>query len=273
VSENGGSVTVTVTRTGGSFGAVSVSYATSNGTATAGSDYTSTSGTLSWANGETANKTFTIGIINDAIVEGNETITLLLSNPSGGAMLGSPSTAVLTITDDDGPVSPTIQVNTLPDGPVTVDFAGDEYYTARLGIHGNEAGSPVVIGDPVYVGNNAASGAGGNAWTFRDGSTLVDAGFHWVDTNTANKWSISLTGDNTNPQTVSIYLEIGHPYGNAGEYLLTAGSTTTTITKSGTTHVTRYQVDVTFVGSITVEMKPKQTLAGSAFALAAILVQ
>ena len=62
VNENGGSVTITVTRTGGSNGAVGVSYATSNGTAAAGSDYTSTSGTLSWANGDTSNKTFSVPI-------------------------------------------------------------------------------------------------------------------------------------------------------------------------------------------------------------------
>src|SRR5439155_21253344 len=52
--ENGGSVTVTVTRTGGSLGAVGVAYATSDGTATAGKDYTTATGTLNWADGETA---------------------------------------------------------------------------------------------------------------------------------------------------------------------------------------------------------------------------
>ena len=88
VNENGGSVTITVTRTGGSNGAVGVSYATSNGTATAGSDYTATSGTLSWANGDTANKTFSVPIIDDSVYEGNETVNLTLSSPTGGATLG-----------------------------------------------------------------------------------------------------------------------------------------------------------------------------------------
>ena len=100
VNENGGSILITVTRTGGSSGAVGVSYATSNVSATAGSDYTSTSGTLSWANGNTASKTFSIPIINDSVYgEGNETVNLTLSSPTGGATLGSPSTAVLTIID------------------------------------------------------------------------------------------------------------------------------------------------------------------------------
>src|SRR5262249_21162935 len=99
VIENGGTATITVTRAGGSSGSVTVNYATSNGTATAGSDYTTTSGTLTFADGETS-KTFTVPIIDDTAVEGNETINLTLSSP-GGAALGSQSTAVLTIQDDD----------------------------------------------------------------------------------------------------------------------------------------------------------------------------
>ena len=101
VAESAGTATITATRTGGSTGAVGVSYATSNGSATAGSDYTAASGALSWANGDAANKTFTVTIINDTAVEGAETVNLTLSNPTGGATLGSPATATLTITDDD----------------------------------------------------------------------------------------------------------------------------------------------------------------------------
>ena len=80
VNENAGTATITVTRTGGSDGASRVNYATSNGTATAGSDYTAASGTLTFAAGETS-KTFTMPIINDTAVENAETVTLTLSNP------------------------------------------------------------------------------------------------------------------------------------------------------------------------------------------------
>jgi dienelactone hydrolase len=100
IVENGGSATITVTRTGGAFGPVSVNYATSNGSATAGSDYTAASGTLSWADGDSASKTFTIPILNDGAREPNETVTLTLSNATGSATLGT-AVATLTLTNDD----------------------------------------------------------------------------------------------------------------------------------------------------------------------------
>jgi hypothetical protein len=109
VNEDAGNATITVERTGGSDGAVSVQYATSDGTATANSDYTATSGTLSWADGDSADKTFTIPIANDGTDELDETVNVTLSNPSGGASLGNPSSAVLTIADDDA--QPTISIS------------------------------------------------------------------------------------------------------------------------------------------------------------------
>lgn len=106
VNEGGGTVTISVTRSGGSSGAVSVTYATSNGTATSPSDYTTTTNTLSWANGDSSAKTFSVGINDDALVESSETINLSLTNATGGATLGGTSSAVLTIIDNDSPVTP-----------------------------------------------------------------------------------------------------------------------------------------------------------------------
>ncbi len=100
-NEDSGIATITATRLNGTLGAVSVDYATDNGTATAGNDYTSTTGTLQWADGDATNKTFTINIANDSLVESNETVNLLLSNPTG-ATLGTPSAAILAINDNDG---------------------------------------------------------------------------------------------------------------------------------------------------------------------------
>jgi hypothetical protein len=108
VNEVDGTIAITVTRTGGSDVPVTIDYAMSNGTATAGSDYTAAASTLSFDVGETS-KTFTVPIINDSVVENAESVTLALSNPTRGAALGSPATATLTINSDDTNGQPVAQ--------------------------------------------------------------------------------------------------------------------------------------------------------------------
>ena len=80
--------------------AVSVDYATTDGTATAGVDYTTTAGTLTFAPGETA-KTVTVLILNDAIDEGKEKFTLRLSNPQGAYLRTMHREATGTIRNAD----------------------------------------------------------------------------------------------------------------------------------------------------------------------------
>lgn len=101
VAENGGTLTVTVNRVGGDAGAVSVNYATASGTATAGSDYTAVPATtLNFAALQTS-ATFIVTILDDPTYEGNETFGVNLSSPGGGATLGAPASAVVTITEND----------------------------------------------------------------------------------------------------------------------------------------------------------------------------
>jgi hypothetical protein len=100
INESGPTATITVTRTIGTNGTVSVKFTAGNGTATVGSDYAMTTGTLTFDSGETS-KSFTVPILDDNIVEGDETVNLTLSDPTGGATLGSQKTAVLTIIDND----------------------------------------------------------------------------------------------------------------------------------------------------------------------------
>jgi hypothetical protein len=100
VAAAGPTATITVSRQGGTNGAAQVSYSTvAGGTAVAGADYSSASGTLNWTNGDVAAKTFTIPILNNPQVQSNVTVNLALNSPSAGAALGVQSTAALTIVE------------------------------------------------------------------------------------------------------------------------------------------------------------------------------
>ncbi|MCA1634494.1 MAG: DUF4214 domain-containing protein [Acidobacteria bacterium] len=98
-SEGGGAISINVLRTGSAESPVSVDFATGGGTATAGTDYAATSGTLLFGVNERL-KTINVPLFNDALEEPDETINIALSNPVGGG-LGSVTAAVLTILDDD----------------------------------------------------------------------------------------------------------------------------------------------------------------------------
>lgn len=108
VDESAGTLTLTVLRSGGSAGAVSIAYATSNGSAQTPDDYTAVSGTLSFADGQSS-RTLAITLDNDALDEADENFTVTLSNPTGGATLGSPASATVTIVDDDP--TPTVTIH------------------------------------------------------------------------------------------------------------------------------------------------------------------
>lgn len=98
-SETEPAVSVRVIRSGTISDPSTVAYATADGTAVAGQDYTATSGTLSFGAGE-AEKTIDVPLTNDAAIEDPQTFTLALSNPSGSA-LGTPATHNVTVTSDD----------------------------------------------------------------------------------------------------------------------------------------------------------------------------
>jgi len=100
VGEAAGRASVTVTRSGDLSARVSVFYSTSDGTASERSDYTTATGRLDFAPGESS-KTFNVLVTDDAYVEGDETVTLTLAGATGGAFVGSTSTATLTIVSDD----------------------------------------------------------------------------------------------------------------------------------------------------------------------------
>jgi hypothetical protein len=100
VDEDGGSVEITVTRINGSDGKASVKVVTANGSAKKNKDFKKTTKKLKWADGDDSDKTFTVNIIDDSQIEGDETFKLKLKKAKG-AKLGSPKEAEVTIIDND----------------------------------------------------------------------------------------------------------------------------------------------------------------------------
>ena len=108
-TEGGAAVTVPVTRTGGNAGLVTAVYSIDiSSTATNSADY-SVSGTLSWNPGDSNPKNLLLSIVDDALVEGAETVVLRLDSTTGGATIGAPSTTTVTIAASDmtAPGAPT----------------------------------------------------------------------------------------------------------------------------------------------------------------------
>jgi pseudomonalisin len=98
VAEGEGSVTITVTRTGGSSSQATVDYATADGTGVDGTDYSQTVGTLTFGAGETT-KTFSVPILDDGTANPgiDKSVQLTLGNPGNGLVLGTPTAATLWI--------------------------------------------------------------------------------------------------------------------------------------------------------------------------------
>jgi hypothetical protein len=103
VDEGTPTFAVTITRSSGNQGAVSVALTTSNLTAIGGFDYTPVSAKVTFADGDTTPKSVLVPIIDDATVEGDQTLQLTLASPTNAAVLGTPSVAILTIHDNEPP--------------------------------------------------------------------------------------------------------------------------------------------------------------------------
>jgi hypothetical protein len=156
VNEATASLTIPVTRSS-TVGAATVTYATANGTATAGSDYTARSGTLSFAAG-VATVNIAVPIINDTAAEGNETFTVTLSNPVGMTLGATPVTTV-TIVDND--VVPTYRLSVFRSGsggvtstPVGIDC-----------VPGNACSASFAAGSSVTLVATPGAGWAFNRWS------------------------------------------------------------------------------------------------------------
>jgi hypothetical protein len=176
-------LTVQVQRLLGSTGAISVAYATSDGTAIAGTDYTAASGTLNWADGDSASKSFTITISGDTLAEVDETFSVNLSSPGGGASLGPQASVQVTIANDDG------------------GTAGSLAFSAAS-ISFSEGSADRTISIPV-LRSGGSTGAVGITYTFTNGSAINGSDFigstgslAWAaDDSAAKSINLTLTGD------------------------------------------------------------------------------
>ena len=165
---------------------VTVDYGTADGTATAGSDYTATSGTLTFQTGETT-KTISVSLLDDAIDEGDETLTLRLTNPQGAAL--SDGEAVGTITNSDAMprawtarFGRTVASHLVDALEARLEDASDSY--VQVGGHQvggmdvSEAVSRLAPQRDIWEEGTADPGMGGQGMTVRD--LLRRSSFHLV---------------------------------------------------------------------------------------------
>ncbi|QEH33418.1 Calx-beta domain protein [Aquisphaera giovannonii] len=105
-NESDGVAFITINRTGGSSGSVTIGFVSADGTARNGVNYTSVAGAITFAEGVTQ-QVVAIPLIDDGVADGNKTVNLYLSNPTLTAPLSPPIVSTLTIVNTD-PVPPTV---------------------------------------------------------------------------------------------------------------------------------------------------------------------
>ena len=166
VSEGAGSAEFTVTLSAPSAAAVTVAYATSDGTARAGQDYTGATGTLTIVAGSRTG-TISVAVLDDDYVEEDETFTVTLSAPTNATILDGMGTG--TIEDDDA-VEPPPELPTLEIDDVTVsEDGGPAEFTVTLS---TTSGQAVTVD---YRTANVTALAGSD-YTAASGTLVIDAG-------------------------------------------------------------------------------------------------
>jgi hypothetical protein len=278
-------VTYTVTLSSASNQTIKVNYATANGTATAGLDYTAINGLLTFAPGATS-QVINIPILNDSLNEADETFTLTLSSPTN-ASFGTLTTVTTTITD-----TLTASVTTtLPANVENLTLTG----TAAINGTGN-AGNNVITGNGANNILNGGAGAGidtligglGNDIYVVDSATdtiteLANGGTDTIQSSVtytiaaANVENLTLTGtaaingtgnDGNNVITgnganniLNGGAGIDTLIGGLGNDIYVVDSTTDTITDNGGTDTIQSSVTYTIAALINIE---NLTLTGAA---------
>lgn len=217
-------VTVAIVRTGGAEGTITIEYATSGGTASEGTDYVKAGGVLTFVNKETS-KTFDIPIKDDSLSEGSETVTITLSNPGGGASLGTPSTLTLIITDNEAGSSSSTSsttTSTSSTGP-SVGFGATQYSVDEdmptITITVVRAGSSSSSAAVTYATSNG-TGKSGNEYTATTGTLSFAAN------ESSKTFTVPIFNDTAGDGAKTFTVTLSAPTGGS----LTSGQSVATVT-------------------------------------------
>ncbi|MFM8599018.1 MAG: Calx-beta domain-containing protein, partial [Mycobacterium sp.] len=219
---NSGSTTArfTVSLSKAATSTVTVGYATANGTATAGQDYTATSGTVSFAPGVISQQ-ISVNVTGDTTVEPDETFTVTLANPTGATLATASATG--TITNDD--TAPVVSAPTLSIANVSVAEGNSGSTTARFTVSLSKAAtSTVTVG---YATANGTATAGQD-YTAASGTLSFTPGV------ISQQISVNVTGDTTVEPTETFTVTLTNPTGATFVSGAATASATGTITNDDT---------------------------------------
>lgn len=215
VNEDAGSVVLTLSRTGGAAGALSLEYVTQDQTAVAGVAYAATYGQLNWASGDLSPKTISVPIVDQKLTSGSQTFTVSLSGVTGGAALGASATATVTIHDQDAAPAAS-----------SIAFSSAQYYTN--GSTGNV--------ELTLLRTGGTAGAITIHYATADNTAVAGTNY------TAASGTVSWPANDDSPRTIQVPISAGPSYtnnANAAFYVkLSTGSGAASIGAPGQAIVT-----------------------------------
>ena len=179
--------------------AVTVQYATANGTATAGSDYTTTNGTLTFAPGGALTQTVSVPVTGDTVVENNETVLLNLSAPTNAIL--ADNQGVGTIVNDD---FSTISINSVS---ILEGNLGDANKPLNFTVTLSQASTNAVTVKYTTADTNATTGkaTAGKDYVATSGTLTIPAG------QTTGVIAVPIIGDNLNEDSETFFLNLSVP--------------------------------------------------------------
>jgi regulation of enolase protein 1 (concanavalin A-like superfamily) len=254
IGESAGTAQIAIALSSPATAAGSVDFATVNGSATQPDDYTTTSGTLSFAAGESV-KYISVPITDDAVLETSEILTVTLVNPVN-TVLGSASTHTLTITDDDSPAVSIVANDASASesgdaGQFTLTRNGDT--TSALAVTLTRAGSATDTADYATISTAQTIPAGQASLTINV-SPLQDTSNEGSETiiltvtngsgytlGTPNAATVNILDDDRSTVTLTANDPTASESGGAGQF---------TITRTAPTDVA-LTVNVTVAGTAT----------------------